>query len=337
VVSQLPKELSAGRLQYAVNLEQVSQVTDEQLEVLTWLITDGCLFSSSEGKKRLQWKLSKPRKIDALEKVLNKYEIPYTKRVCKKTGINKLQPYYIRVYGEYARKVFRWLDGVKEYPAVFTTMNRRQCEKFIEVLEITDGSRSKNTVQMTTVNRKDADTVQTCMVLNGIACSVDDMGIKKSGFKNGKVQYMIKIKDCKDFTKNSGKPVSITESTEGSTVVGIETITGRLLTRRNGKVVVTGNCTDTSERRSNLVKYVQAGIKIHGLTTYKDAWLSHCPIHPQEMRKKNLNVCGHLHLNNVMHIDQEGNLDLRYFNVSCENIDYTPISYNQILERVNYE
>jgi calcineurin-like phosphoesterase family protein len=115
-------------------------------------------------------------------------------------------------------------------------------------------------------------------------------------------------------------------------------VVNELLNYCPNTVIVLGNhCTDTSERRSNLVKYVQAGIKIHGLTTYKDAWLSHCPIHPQEMRKKNLNVCGHLHLNNVMRIDQEGNLDLRYFNVSCENIDYTPISYNQILERVNYE
>lgn len=91
-------------------------------------------------------------------------------------------------------------------------------------------------------------------------------------------------------------------------------------------VIVLGNhC--SKEGKENIIKYVQAGIKIHGLTTYKDAWLTHCPIHPDEIRKKTRVVHGHTHNHNID--------DDRYFNASCENINYKPIRWDEILERMN--
>lgn len=61
----------------------------------------------------------------------------------------------------------------------------------------------------------------------------------------------------------------------------------------NINIVLGNHDTDSNIRRSNLIKYINAGIKIDGLTTYKDAWLSHCPIHHGEMRKKKFNIHGH--------------------------------------------
>ena len=113
-------------------------------------------------------------------------------------------------------------------------------------------------------------------------------------------------------------------------------IVNELLERCPNTVIVLGNhCSDSKERRGNIVKYVKAGINIHGLTTYKDAWLSHCPIHPNEMRKKSMNIHGHLHSNNVECIGSDHVDDIWYFNVSCENVNYKPIRYDQIMERLN--
>jgi calcineurin-like phosphoesterase family protein len=103
-------------------------------------------------------------------------------------------------------------------------------------------------------------------------------------------------------------------------------------------VIVLGNHdTDSIDRLANIVKYANAGIKLHGLSTYKDAWLSHCPIHPDEMRKKKFNIHGHCHGRFSPMIDLgDGDYDPdnRYFDVSCENVDYKPIRYDQILERL---
>lgn len=102
------------------------------------------------------------------------------------------------------------------------------------------------------------------------------------------------------------------------------------LSKKHHIEIVLGNhCSDNSVRQANLAKYIQAGIKIHSLVSYRNCWLTHCPIHPDEIRSRELVIYGHTHSHNVD--------DPRYFNVSCENIDYTPIKFSEIKERVYEE
>ena len=108
------------------------------------------------------------------------------------------------------------------------------------------------------------------------------------------------------------------------------------LSKKCNLEIVLGNH-DAREGAINIPKYVQAGIKIHGLVSYKDAWLSHCPIHYDELRKKIVNIHGHCHGRFSPMIDLgDGEYleDYRYFDVSCENINYKPIRYDEIMERV---
>ena len=53
--------------------------------------------------------------------------------------------------------------------------------------------------------------------------------------------------------------------------------------------------------------------KIHGFLRYKSMWLSHCPIHPQEMYRCKGNVHGHIHMNT-----QSPLLPYPYFNVNWD-------------------
>ena len=65
--------------------------------------------------------------------------------------------------------------------------------------------------------------------------------------------------------------------------------------------------------------------KLVGVTQYKQCVLTHIPIHPQQFYRFALNIHGHLH---EMKID-----DPRYFNVSCEQLNYTPIAWEEIKEQ----
>jgi len=81
-----------------------------------------------------------------------------------------------------------------------------------------------------------------------------------------------------------------------------------------------------------LTKYHQAGIKkIHGFRGYKNYWLSHCPIHPNEMRKKIANIHGHIHRDG----DTEKITDSRYFNVNTEFHEFYPVSMDNINKYYN--
>lgn len=67
---------------------------------------------------------------------------------------------------------------------------------------------------------------------------------------------------------------------------------------------------------------------VQGLMSYKGAWLSHAPIHEQELdyRKQKFNIHGHLHGSFIN--------DPRYFNVSLEHTNYRPILMADVLEQL---
>ena len=60
----------------------------------------------------------------------------------------------------------------------------------------------------------------------------------------------------------------------------------------------------------------------HPLYSYKSMWISHCPIHPNEMRDRYLNIHGHMHMETLD--------DPRYFNVNLDVNDYQFVHFDEI-------
>ena len=83
--------------------------------------------------------------------------------------------------------------------------------------------------------------------------------------------------------------------------------------------------TDNNDRIANVFNAVNLGMvdSVQGLASKSGFWLSHAPIHSDELRGK-MNIHGHVHSNTID--------DPRYFNVSCENINFTPIEHGVIKE-----
>ena len=86
---------------------------------------------------------------------------------------------------------------------------------------------------------------------------------------------------------------------------------------RGMKNVVMGNHDKgvTSTGKSNIHQF-------YGMVKWRGFWLTHCPMHPVELRNKK-NIHGHVHDNTLN--------DSRYINVSCENINYTPVLFAEIM------
>jgi len=86
------------------------------------------------------------------------------------------------------------------------------------------------------------------------------------------------------------------------------------------KVLIRGN-----HDKLNTSVYLWAFQEVYGLIRYKDCWLSHAPIHPQELRGL-FNIHGHVHNETIP--------DKRYFNACLENIDYTPVEFSVIKDQL---
>ncbi len=103
-----------------------------------------------------------------------------------------------------------------------------------------------------------------------------------------------------------------------------------ILDRLNGhKRLIRGNhdIYDTSE-------YLKYFDEIYGSRVIDNIIFTHIPIHVDSIARFRANVHGHLHSNLVMRTYKEsGSIlleDNRYLNVSCEQVNYTPISLDEI-------
>ena len=98
-----------------------------------------------------------------------------------------------------------------------------------------------------------------------------------------------------------------------------------LLELKGEKTVVLGNH-DEPQHARELLKYVN---KVAGMIDYKgNSILTHCPIHPSQLDYRySHNIHGHVHENSLD--------DPRYINVSCEVVDYTPVEYSVLINRLN--
>ena len=106
-----------------------------------------------------------------------------------------------------------------------------------------------------------------------------------------------------------------------------------LLNHLNGmKKIVLGNH-DRPSDILELMKYVQC---VSGMVKYKGIWLTHCPVHPMELEYRvPRNIHGHIHEYKVMMLEENGFKDEwvpdnRYHCVSCENVDYTPKTLEEL-------
>jgi calcineurin-like phosphoesterase family protein len=102
-----------------------------------------------------------------------------------------------------------------------------------------------------------------------------------------------------------------------------------LLDRLNGiKHIVLGN----HDRRQDTKKLFQYAESVGGMINYKGVFLTHCPIHSDELEYGIVkNIHGHIHDKVVMKmLDGWEVPDERYFCVSCEQVDYLPKSLEDL-------
>ena len=71
-------------------------------------------------------------------------------------------------------------------------------------------------------------------------------------------------------------------------------------------------------------EYLTVFDEVFALRSFKNFWLSHCPIHPQELRGRIGNIHGHLHRSILE--------DTKYFDVSPEKHNYELVNFEDIKE-----
>jgi hypothetical protein len=148
-------------------------IDDNMIRLLTWVIMDATIvddrkYNINSIKMRIQFKLSKDRKIKSLTTLLDYMGVSYTLKPCTKSNSNILQPYYVRIYGDDARKIYDQLCGIKEIPSVWRNFNCNQVHVFLDTLKITDGCDKYHKIEWRSTNKVNVDIVFEMCIKNNI-------------------------------------------------------------------------------------------------------------------------------------------------------------------------
>ncbi len=106
----------------------------------------------------------------------------------------------------------------------------------------------------------------------------------------------------------------------------------KTLHRLNGdKVLIKGN-----HDIFKLEEYISFFRDIRSYHVMNGMILSHIPIHVDSIARFGCNIHGHLHYRRIEVVDKFGktSIDPRYFNVSVECIDYTPILFEDLCKKI---
>lgn len=228
----------------AANSESVGcSFSKDYVRLLTWVVCDGTIVYGEKGntnnsKCRVQFKLSRKDKIDSLKNLLEKLNIKYTFHPCKKYGVNKLQPYYIRFYSDDARKIYSILGKNKIFPKSFLHLDKECLDALLDTISQTDGTISYQRLIWTSTCKENVDTIQSSCTLNNIPFSY--VIKNKGGGFSKKVQYVCTIRNGGKLNKGNKNDISLESGV--SDVFCYTMPEGTLVVRHNGCPIITGNC-----------------------------------------------------------------------------------------------
>ena len=168
---------------------------DKFIRLINWVVTDGCLLNHIKYKKyRVQWKLSKPRKIERLVNLLEYLKLPHTVRKASMSPSNKLQPYVICIYGCYAKEIYEALNYTKEYPLWILQEDITLINTFLDEFQYTDGWLHDGAIVVATSKEVEARFIEKLSILTKRFVSFKTQDNSR-GFNPKGVLHYLRIKE----------------------------------------------------------------------------------------------------------------------------------------------
>jgi calcineurin-like phosphoesterase family protein len=198
------------------------QLSDKLLELYIALVADGNITYTN----LCRFILKKPRKIEKIEDMLTSLNIVYSKNTHKSemVAINFKLPKELEGY------------KIKGLDEKILQCNKRQVEIIRNTYRWTDGNRNL----IFTSKTEEVNILQHLFVINGYTCKVHSR--KGHGFSKG-ISYELSVSDNTTRTNYKVKDRVKKENVKNELFWCVKTRNnGNFLSRRNGAVVLTGNC-----------------------------------------------------------------------------------------------
>ena len=315
----------------AVSNQPEYPVSDDELEFMAWIYTDGQIMKRCASMMIYQ---SKVDRIEQIKSLLQRLEIEYTLRskgvkkkgtiVCGKALVkDSKEAFAFSIPAKYGRKYLEMMDGNKKrLSKLIYNLSTRQAQWFIRKIIDGDGAIAKSGESGGIHGSKVfLDDLQALCAMNGVSSSM-------SMFRSNYVlnfNFTSLVKSYK-YLNNIKKDRTLNKSYVG-TVWCIMTEESNFMCRRKGFAYFTGNCLPAKD----YLKYFR---DVRAYHVVDKILFSHIPVHTDSIGRFRANIHGHLH-EKVVQLPC-GKPDPRYFCVSVEQTGFTPVNYSEVLETVKH-
>lgn len=253
-VEAVPEESKAAHFEVGVDgFGNSITEEDDYIRLVGWTVFDGTVVDRTahgESGFRIQWKLKKPRKVAALKALLARMRISFTENANEGATI-------IRVYSDWARRIAADVGPSmsKRLPERFAHLDKRGLLMLLEVALETDARLSGDAIELSTINKSCVDIIQAACAVNGVHSFVK-LNEHPTDYANRKPIYTVRVRPTGLSRRSLCHRVYKSWVDGTFNFVGLQSVDGTLITRRDGKVCVTGNSTEkTHAKRMAALSY----------------------------------------------------------------------------------
>ncbi len=279
VLSDFTKKLAEEVTLQDSLVEPVPMIFDEIeqdpliTKLLTWTVCDGCIIKGKSTNPIIQFQLSRQDKIINLENLLQKLNFNYTKHKSEKYSINKPQSFYIRIYGDYAKKIIKRLYNKKEFGDWVFRLKKENLYALEEAL--LEGDEYDNATSFKSIDFKSLINLQIAFLKIGYNPSLQKLN--NSGFGDSNTQYELELR--KPVINKSA--FSIEGVPYDDNVFCFTMPEGTLVTLQDGRLGFSGNCRIQRFAEDNPLMYGK--VSLADLQYQKFGWEVHDFLKPVEI------------------------------------------------------
>ncbi len=219
----------------AGNMKREAKLTDEQIKLMAWIISEGTVEKKKERRvcyrvTLYQSAIKNKKNYEDIRKLLRHFNLEYTERDSVASLGNPVK--MMRLDADSSKKIHGWFgtrDSVKHVPQQLMNMSKRQSRIFLETYIKGDGF-EKSKISLT--DEKLLDQLQQIIVNSGYGFTV----LERQPTIGKKTIFVLRVirhenTYVSDISKVNYKGVIWCPNTDNETVIA----------RRNGKVFITGN------------------------------------------------------------------------------------------------
>jgi len=216
---------------FSLDSQDKVNLTEDEIRLDIAIAADGCIRDKKEGFNKIEFHLSKDRKIKRLTELLDKCSIVYNK--CDSDDKKTI---YITFWVK---------DCLNKNLSKYWKASKEQLQIITEECLLWDGHEGYRSYFSST-DKKNADIVQFAFAANNIRAGISIQKYEKDSWKDSYI-----VTPTKNNMINITNTFKEVKSTDGFKYC-FTVPSGYFVARRNGKIFITGNC-GMSAVKSNLI------------------------------------------------------------------------------------